>query len=94
MNITNTQVNQVSPVSLQKVTSGSVRVTGQSSTSDELIMSKLATEAQAVKQRITGLPEVRTDLVEHIKDAISDGSYQVSGSEVASSMFSDTKSWM
>lgn len=42
--------------------------------------------APNLQAKLEGLPEVRTDRVEGLKDAISRGEYQVGGEEVVSSV--------
>jgi flagellar biosynthesis anti-sigma factor FlgM len=94
MNIINSQVNQVSSVRMQKVGTSGVKSAGAADKSDELIMSKLASEVQDVRQQIATLPETRSDLVERFKGMVSDGGYQVSGDDLASAMFSAAKGEM
>jgi len=50
---------------------------------DELQLSNKAKEYQAAMKAFKNLPEVREDLVNDLKNAIKQGSYNVSGKEIA-----------
>ncbi|MHB0912633.1 MAG: flagellar biosynthesis anti-sigma factor FlgM [Armatimonadota bacterium] len=54
--------------------------------SDRLTISKLASEVQGVKQHIAEIPNVREEKVQALKESIADGSYMVSGRELAGAM--------
>lgn len=53
---------------------------------DSVEISPRARELSNIQKTITGLPEVRADLVESIKNAVEKGEYKVSSKEVAQKM--------
>ena len=88
VNISHTEAPRVLKAQLDKVQgargagkAGSVRA------SDELHLSDEATEMQYVKERVSNLPDMRTNLVKQFKRQVEAGSYEVKGSEVVDSMF-------
>ncbi len=50
---------------------------------DELQLSEKAKEFQVVMKAFKNLPEIREDLVNELKDKIQQGTYNVTGEEVA-----------
>lgn len=53
---------------------------------DSLVLSEEAHELNFVKEQVLKSPEVRTDKIGELKKQIQEGSYQVSGDEIASKM--------
>ena len=53
---------------------------------DSLLLSPEAKELNKIRHNISQLPEVRSELVEKIKDSIAKGEYQVSSEQVAHKM--------
>ncbi|HBK69616.1 MAG TPA: flagellar biosynthesis anti-sigma factor FlgM [Firmicutes bacterium] len=53
---------------------------------DSLLLSPEAKELNKIRNNIAQLPEVRSELVEKIRDSIAKGEYQVSSEQVAHRM--------
>ena len=53
---------------------------------DSLLLSPEAKELNKIRHNISQLPEVRSELVEKIRDSIAKGEYQVSSEQVAHRM--------
>jgi len=53
---------------------------------DSLILSPEARELNLIQQKLSQVPEVRSDLVEKLKDSIAKGEYNVTSEQVARRM--------
>ena len=53
---------------------------------DSLILSPEARELNLIQQKLSQVPEVRSDLVEKLKDSIAKGEYNVTSEQVAHRM--------
>ncbi|NLW55559.1 MAG: flagellar biosynthesis anti-sigma factor FlgM [Firmicutes bacterium] len=88
MIISNQQVNSI--IKAYGVASGQKNRTVPSTESirrgDSLLLSPEARELNLVQQKLSQVPEVRSDLVEKIKDSIAKGEYNVTSEQVAHRM--------
>lgn len=88
MIISNKQVNSI--LKAYGITDGKKRLPDDSPRAkqrgDSLEISPRARELSNIQKTITNLPEIRTDLVENIKNAVEKGEYKVSSREVAQKM--------
>lgn len=67
----------------KKVTSGSSKSADSASASDSLSLSDSAKDLASIKSGLQNAPEVRTELVEKLKNQIANGQYNVTGRQVA-----------
>lgn len=88
MYVDNAQIQKVLELHLHKVysTQNSPAISSARGL-DELILSSRATEMQEIKQAVTALPDMRTNLVQDIKSKVSSGTYKASDRDIAESMF-------
>ncbi|HAK89956.1 MAG TPA: flagellar biosynthesis anti-sigma factor FlgM [Nitrospiraceae bacterium] len=56
---------------------------------DQVTVSDRAKEIARLQLEVSKLPEVRTDRVEEVKNAINAGTYEVKGSEVAGKLLEE-----
>ena len=50
---------------------------------DDVVISSIGREYQVAKQAVAGAPDIRTDITEPIRAAVSSGTYEVSGEKFA-----------
>ena len=86
-------------LNLQKTDKSKVKVSGEktartpeevTSKDDQVTLSEAAKEISKLTADAMKLPDVRTDKVEKIKNAINSGSYNVKGDAVAGKLLKDT----
>jgi flagellar biosynthesis anti-sigma factor FlgM len=81
-----------SPVPARQVRSGSRNVVGPSSsqdpTPDQVVMSRAARALDEMRQTALASPEVRLARVEHIRQAIAEGTYGPDPDRIAHSLLS------
>lgn len=54
---------------------------------DRLTISRQATEMHKIKQAMASLPDIRSEIVDGIRERVSTGDYKVNESRLAQSMF-------
>lgn len=59
-------------------------------TGERVSLSEAAREVAAARSRVELIPDIRTERVEQLKDAISNGTYQVDGRAVAEKLLKET----
>jgi flagellar biosynthesis anti-sigma factor FlgM len=92
MRITNGQVEHILGAYLNRVQkSGGKSTTDRSAPQDRVSLSSRAADIEAARSRIAGLPEVRTELVEHLRKAISRGDYSVSAVDIADAILAQAR---
>ncbi len=64
------------------------KASGIRSIQDKIEISDMAREVQVATKAFKDLPDVRHDLVKHLKDAIASGTYKPSASDIARKMLS------
>lgn len=88
MIISNQQVNSI--IKAYNVASGQKNRTMPPTESirrgDSLLLSPEARELNLIRNKLSQAPEIRSELVEKIKDSIDKGEYQVSSEQVAHRM--------
>ncbi|MEN6521540.1 MAG: flagellar biosynthesis anti-sigma factor FlgM [Armatimonadota bacterium] len=91
MYVNNAQINKVLELHLHKVYS-TQGISAASSTGkpDELILSSRMTEMQDVKQAISALPDMRTDLISGLRSKIESGTYNSGSQDIADCMMRST----
>ncbi|MEN6372150.1 MAG: flagellar biosynthesis anti-sigma factor FlgM [Armatimonadota bacterium] len=88
MYVNNAQINSVLELHLHKVYSvqNKPAISASMRPADELVLSSRATEMQDIKQAMSALPDVRTDLVDNIKSKVEAGAYDSSNQDIADCM--------
>lgn len=79
----NPNVNKAMQIYNNKATEKLGNTKGVETPKDELQLSNKAKEYQIAMKAFKNLPEVREDLVSELKDRIKQGSYNVTGEEIA-----------
>lgn len=79
----NPNVNKAMQIYNNKTTEKLGNTKGVERPKDELQLSDRAKEYQIAMKAFKNLPEVREDLVREVKDNIKQGSYNVTGEEIA-----------
>lgn len=62
---------------------GGAKKTGSAGRVDGVMISSIGKDIQTAKQAIASAPDVRADVVEPIKTAVKNGTYEVSGEKFA-----------
>jgi flagellar biosynthesis anti-sigma factor FlgM len=89
VHISNSQIQKVLELHLHKVNRLQEKPTSSSSRGpDQLILSGKAAEMQKIKQQITGLPQVRANIVQELRQKLDSGRYDADSTELVESMFS------
>lgn len=89
VHISNAQIQKVLELHLHKVNKLQEKPASSSSRGpDQLILSGKAAEMQKIKQHITGLPQVRANLVQELQQKLDSEQYHADSTELAESMFS------
>lgn len=58
-------------------------------TKDQVTVSETAKQISRLMVEVSKIPDIRTDKVEEIKNAINSGTYEVKGSEIAGKMIKE-----
>lgn len=88
MRISGEQVSQILAAQGAKGPKAAKNVDGVGPTAgpDAVSVSSMGQEIQKAMQALVGMPDIRADRVAELKARIDDGSYQVSGREVAETL--------
>ncbi|MDE6951445.1 MAG: flagellar biosynthesis anti-sigma factor FlgM [Lachnospiraceae bacterium] len=62
---------------------GTAKKAGSAGRTDDVMISSIGKDIQTAKQAVAAAPDVRTDIVEPIKSAVQNGTYEVSGASFA-----------
>jgi negative regulator of flagellin synthesis FlgM len=79
----NLKLNKMDQSNNAKGKKGSGLESAKSSEGDSITLSSSAKEAVSVSKQLKAAPEIRVDLVNEIRDKIAEGTYDVSGRQVA-----------
>ncbi len=82
----NPNINKAMQVYNKKATDKLAKSKGVEGPKDELALSSKAKEYQIAMNAFKKLPEVREDLVQDLKNQIKQGTYKVTGEEIADKM--------
>lgn len=63
--------------------SGGTRKAGSAGPRDGVMISSIGKDIQTAKQALAAAPDIRTDVIEPIRDAVKNGTYEVSGEKFA-----------
>lgn len=80
------RIDGVSPnpqLSPEKSQGKSPEKTEEVLTKDQVTLSETAKQISRLRVEVSNIPDIRTDRVEELKNAINAGTYEVRGSEVA-----------
>lgn len=76
--------NQIQQIyGTKKVTKVGEKKTTAASFKDQLMLSATAQDASIAKQALSGIPDVREDLVNSVKERIDNGTYEVDAEDFA-----------
>lgn len=62
---------------------GGAKKTGSTGRTDGVMISSIGKDIQTAKQAVAAAPDVRADIVDPIKTAVQNGTYEVSGGKFA-----------
>ncbi|MDO8587054.1 MAG: flagellar biosynthesis anti-sigma factor FlgM [Armatimonadota bacterium] len=87
MHVSNAQIQKVLDLHLHRVYGlREVQDAGPARGTDELILSRKATDVREIKRQVAGLPDMRAGVVKGFRSKVQAGDYKVSESEVAEKM--------
>lgn len=87
MHISNTEIQKIFETHVHKVRNSAIKPSEPARKSDQLTLSRQATDMQNIKQYVSMLPDIRQDKVREIQRTIEKGAYQISDEDIASAMF-------